>query len=91
MNQAIANIQNLIRLGYAYTSEVPNYGIFVMASAQKVHFPNNAIPVRHPIVQDNPLYLKNPQDYPIWIPYKLGRSSPWGQGEPSCNYYLLNF
>jgi cysteinyl-tRNA synthetase len=77
-------IMNLIEEGKAYTINM-DIGEFVCARFEK--FPNLKVsPVQYPILKGNK-YRED--DFPIWGPYKDGNISPFGNGQPTVNLYIL--
>lgn len=77
-------IISLIETGKAYT--VPTeMGEFVCAERSK--FPNLKVsPVQYALL-DGKKYKDD--DFPIWAPYKEGRLSPYGKGQPTVNLHLI--
>lgn len=86
-HQEVYFIEKMIRLNYAYVIDIPEKGSFVCMS--NLDKPNQVKinPIPHPEI-DN--YKKNNTDFVIWIPdQEKGAVSPYGQGLPSANLYVL--
>jgi hypothetical protein len=83
MASQVEKVIECVRKGIAYQVDT-EVGAFVCVEAHKVILETN--PVHDPILN---AYKAHPLDFPIWVPFIDGVSSPFGKGLPTANLSLI--